>query len=232
MTVTVTVQGIGTTQTETVADGSTVTIAFSTSGGPPPSGISFVGEGGYVNGTATSVTLNKPAGVVAGDMMIAFVSIVAAGVPTCSSPGWTLIGENARTVNGGFISSFYKIAGSSEPSTYVFTNGGSYVGTDGISRAFRGAVGINAYAGAQSETVPALSETFVSGEWYVACAVDYDHGPAPTSSPALSNTFYNVGSGFAYFSGSYIPTAAPGAEAFVWTTGTSNKVSAGFTIHP
>ncbi len=69
----------------------------------------------------TELTINKPAGVVEGDLMVAVV--IASYGGDSSSSGWTVI--------QGYISSiacvtFYKIAGADEPDDYTFTWASSY----------------------------------------------------------------------------------------------------------
>jgi hypothetical protein len=71
-------------------------------------------------GGASSITLTKPTGTVQGDVMIAVVGL--SGNNTITDPGgWTTI---SNTLGGGTnarLASFYKVAGASEPATYVFT---------------------------------------------------------------------------------------------------------------
>jgi hypothetical protein len=69
--------------------------------------------------TAASVTINRPTGVVAGDLLIANVSNYCdCGQVSASSSGWTLIA--GTDIHRGRASLLYKIAGGSEPSTYAF----------------------------------------------------------------------------------------------------------------
>lgn len=84
----------------------------------------------------TSITINKPTGVVAGDVMIVNISQVGVSAgninanPTHTT-GWILI--SGADLAGGterWGSVFYKIAGGSEPASYTFTlhpdaNGGA-----------------------------------------------------------------------------------------------------------
>jgi len=86
-----------------------------------------------VLGTATKVivqgaanfTLNKPSTVVSGHTMIMgyFSNVTAAPTPPS---GWTLIRSDTACGIFGTMGSYYKVAGSSEPSTYTWTiSGGS-----------------------------------------------------------------------------------------------------------
>jgi hypothetical protein len=107
-------------------------------------------RGTSTNGTSTNtnLTINKPAGVVSGDVMI--VNIVKAG-NTSSDPtlsGWTVI-------SGGVLDDFYwfgydlgygnvrgtllyKIAGASEPANYTFSLGSGTDYSNGTIVAFSG----------------------------------------------------------------------------------------------
>lgn len=79
--------------------------------------LSFVAaETGRGNPTAT---INKPAGTVSGDIMVAFAArSVATGTVTPPS-GWSLLASNG----GAPPVLYYKIAGGSEPASYDWTWG-------------------------------------------------------------------------------------------------------------
>jgi hypothetical protein len=70
--------------------------------------------------TSASVTVTKPTGVVAGDLMIANVSNYCSGCTQTSAvlSGWTLIA--GTDTDRGRASLLYKIAGASEPASYAF----------------------------------------------------------------------------------------------------------------
>jgi hypothetical protein len=77
----------------------------------------------------TTITLNKPTGVVSGDVMIVAITNYTNGTTytSASLTGWTLI--DGRSLNTSFPKSYgtilYKIATASEPSSYSFTIAGS-----------------------------------------------------------------------------------------------------------
>ncbi len=105
---------------------------------PPPVGTS--GSIQYVNsttgstGTLKTTTLHVPVptGYQAGDVMLAMVTGgygKVVGIPS----GWKLIKEQTRIVNGGIdlaTQSYYKVASSSEPTSYTWTlgQGTAYLG--------------------------------------------------------------------------------------------------------
>jgi hypothetical protein len=75
------------------------------------------------NGTAgTSVVVARPAGVVNGDLLLAFVA--QAGTATVTAPtGWTLFGS--QTTGGAVSLAVYWKVASSEPSSWTWTLGSS-----------------------------------------------------------------------------------------------------------
>lgn len=87
--------------------------------------ITFVNEA-HANGSGGTVTVNVPAGVANGDVMVAFIhaSDVSATTPT----GWTsLITTQPRS--GEDFALYYRVA-ASEPASYTWTWGaGSFVGS-------------------------------------------------------------------------------------------------------
>jgi hypothetical protein len=110
----------------------TVTITVTEPGGGD---ISFVAASSAANATATTLTIGAPAGVSAGDVMVA--SIDVRGKPAITPPaGWTLIRSD---VNGSTmkLETYYRIAGSSEPSSHTWTFSNTLGAAGGIV-AFRG----------------------------------------------------------------------------------------------
>jgi hypothetical protein len=69
---------------------------------------------------AANITLNKPSTVVAGHTMIMgyFSQVTAAPTPPT---GWTLIRSDTACGIWGTMGTYYKVAGSSEPSSYTWT---------------------------------------------------------------------------------------------------------------
>jgi hypothetical protein len=73
---------------------------------------------------ATSIAVNVPAGVVAGDVMIA--SIDAEGTGSFTAPsGWSSAGLFSGTTFFGFAGVYFHVAGSSEPASYSWGLGTS-----------------------------------------------------------------------------------------------------------
>ena len=75
--------------------------------------------------TNTNLTINKPVGVVAGDMMLVNIAKGGNNTTAPSLAGWTLI--SGANLNGGtnrYGAVLYKIAGGAEPANYTVALGG------------------------------------------------------------------------------------------------------------
>ncbi len=82
-----------------------------------------------------SLVVNKPAGVVAGDLMIANLVQVNSLTPPTAPAGWTLIDQRSLAgMTNRYASVFYKVAGGSEGANYTFTvpTGATVRATGGI----------------------------------------------------------------------------------------------------
>lgn len=111
-------------------------------------------------GTSVGVTVNIPAGVQPGDLMIAAIHIgwCNSGPAVTAPIGWTLINHTSNTGSGcgsqntsKQLHTFYKVATNAEPANYTFTGNASnqyYVGA------------IVAYSGVNTTTPINASSTF------------------------------------------------------------------------
>jgi hypothetical protein len=106
--------------------------AFSISGG-----IRFESRSNAQNGSATSLSIGRPAGVKAGDFLLAQITFEkgsAAGSNTQVTPaGWTLV---RRTNRGSDLGQaiFYRFATAAEPPSYTWTFSQSVIASGGILR--------------------------------------------------------------------------------------------------
>ncbi|MBM2322240.1 MULTISPECIES: hypothetical protein [Marivita] len=83
-------------------------------------GIEFVAASEAQITSSTSLVINKPAGVVEGDIMVAFLTINSR--KTISAPaGWTTILPHSGNEGEPMVA--YKVAGSSEGASYSFPSG-------------------------------------------------------------------------------------------------------------
>lgn len=71
--------------------------------------------------TTSTTTIDRPAGVVEGNLMIAVVAKEGPYVDPSSSDGWINITTNTVEDRGNYIDVFYRIATDSEPADYTFT---------------------------------------------------------------------------------------------------------------
>ena len=92
------------------------------------------------NSTTATLTIAKPAGVVAGDILIVTIAQNGtAGLSNPTSAGWTLIdGANLAGGTNRRAAVLYKLAGAAEPANYVFTLDPQSDRTVGTIAAFSG----------------------------------------------------------------------------------------------
>ncbi|MFM7310452.1 MAG: hypothetical protein ACKOZY_07570, partial [Flavobacteriales bacterium] len=115
--------------------------------------------------TTATVTINKPTGVVAGDMMIANIGNFFNGTNTsATSSGWTLIA--GTDVDRGRATLLYKIAGASEPASYTFD-------VTAFSSAATGA--IVAFSGVDNTTP---FDVAANSAWYTATSTSLSNIPS------------------------------------------------------
>lgn len=72
--------------------------------------------------SGTTITVSKPTGTVDGDVLIGMISVRASSSPTITAPsGWTLVGS-ALTSSSTTTAVYYRVAGTSEPTSYQWTS--------------------------------------------------------------------------------------------------------------
>ncbi len=100
--------------------------------------VEFRSDAEVINGTAgTSVVVARPAGMEAGDVLVAVIAAV--GTPSVSTPdGWTLLGVQDAATSVRAVA-YYRVADGSEPASWTWTLGasqrsfgwvGAYTGVD------------------------------------------------------------------------------------------------------
>ena len=109
------------------ADSNTATVNVTVG---TPSGIAFRAASSAQNPTGTTLTINRPAGVVAGDVMVAGVGI--RGAPTVTPPaGWTLIRRDAAGTDTT-QALYSRVVTGGEPASYVWSFSSSVPAAGGI----------------------------------------------------------------------------------------------------
>lgn len=142
----------------------------------------------------TTTTLNKPAGVVAGDKMVAAISISQAPGydPVVTPPsGWTLLVKTSHT-DGNWISHthwYWKDAGGSEPASYSWTheNGLGSALVFAVSSTPPGAPAFTSQNGTGT-TATALSLTTTRANQLIVFASDAWIAPGGALSPPTGST--------------------------------------------
>ena len=199
-------------------------VGSTTTGGGSGSGPTFLTSSAINQwGSATSGTVNAPAAITAGNLLVMCVSQGHAGT-TFTSSGFTQLG----TANplGGVMSLWVggKIATGSEPTSYTvnFSQSGNGAGTvlqysgattnDGLpSSGFDNGTG--------TCTVPGLTPTGVGRIFLVVASTN--NNPATITAPAGFGTRANTTGGpapaFAVFDLSQVLPAATGAAAYTYT---------------
>ena len=88
--------------------------------------------------SGTSLTINKPTGVVAGDVMIVSIAQYATSSGAAALSGWTAIKSGSLSQSARFGTILYRVAGASEGTSYAFTLTPSVSGAVGEIVAFSG----------------------------------------------------------------------------------------------
>lgn len=76
-----------------------------------------------------TITVNKPTGTINGDVMLASVAVVKNTSTVITPAGWTLVqSSNQTNGNTSRLYTYYKVAGGSEPASYIWTFSGANIG--------------------------------------------------------------------------------------------------------
>jgi Calcineurin-like phosphoesterase len=125
---------------------------------PPPPGSPVVrsSSSAIANHPSASISIAKPAGAAQGDLLLAVVGHQSGAATSMNPPtGWTAVpNTDYSDLNNARIHAWYKVAGTSEPSSYTFTLTGSGQAISGGILAITGASGapINASLGQVTPT--------------------------------------------------------------------------------
>lgn len=154
--------------------------------------VSFVATGtAYTTGSfGNSFTLNKPAGVADGDVMVAMVAFYAFAPLTITCTGWTVVQTGYGTGSAGNevqVTMLVRTATASEPSSWTANSSLSTEARLAIVSAYRGVqtVGASGQSGGGSGTSRATASVSntTAGAWRVV------HGAyvASSSSPVITS---------------------------------------------
>ena len=171
--------------------------------------IAFVSSSNALNASATtSLVVNAPAGLVAGQVLIAHTMALAgsANAVTTSAPaGWVAIGSPI-TGNKYAMTEFYKITTAGEPASYTFT----------FAPASTAAIAIGAFSGADTKAPIDVQTTQINAS--------STNAVAPSISATYNNDFVLPLWGFQ----ANTPAATfPAGVTSMWNTSTTNNGIAG-----
>ncbi|AOT02493.1 hypothetical protein ASPU41_03140 [Arthrobacter sp. U41] len=160
---------------------------------PPPSSsaISVVASSTTNNPlAATAVSLTKPSGTAAGDVLVA--SFTADKNPTVSAvpAGWTAIVNNLSISSGARVFAYYRVVGSADPGSYSWT----------LSTTAKWGGGVTAYRGVNNTTPLDSAVATAANTSYTATSI-----AAPSITTASNNAMLIGGVGF--------DSSTPGAAA-------------------
>ena len=179
--------------------------------------------------TDPPLTLAKPAGVVANDVMIAAIGFRPASASLTVPDGWTLVRRTDNAVSGASnsLAVYRKVAGSSEPDSYVWNLSGDTYTVGGI-QAFSGVDTSNPIDVEDGHTTPyGLSHATPSVTTTVANAMivtAHTFETATTWTPPSGMTEgFDTKFGGQSIEGNYVLQATAGA------TGTKTATAAGST---
>jgi hypothetical protein len=105
---------------------------------------------------ANTIVINKPTGTVPGDVLVASIAVNGASTPTAPS-GWIQIAAVTGASNPRLYS-YYRVAGSGEPTIYTWTLSAAVANSGGIARYS----GVNNATPLDSAATQASSATAVS----------------------------------------------------------------------
>lgn len=151
-------------------------------------------------------TITKPAGVVAGDKLIAILSVDGTGGAFSSSDGFTQLADNVLfTPDGQHVAVWWRDAGGSEPATYTFASAAAVVmgawsgrasgaptvstladsGSANSSPISAAANGITASAGDDLAFAVGLDITGISDAWALSGPSGYTLAAEASGSPGV-----------------------------------------------
>jgi len=190
-----------------------------------------VGSNSAGASSGTAVSVSRPAGIQSGDIVIAFVN--ANNTPTISdnngSYSFTQVLNQSYNGTSASYGIFYRVAGSSEPSSYAFTLASSqrwemiaaaYRGVDaGIFSAFPTS-STHTYGTTSSVTTSAVSGGLTAGDMVVAVAGGDSNSPTFTGTPSGWNSRQNL-AGYQMATLADIAATGTNQSAALWTASTS-----------
>lgn len=166
----------------------------------PAGGITFRAASSNNSGTGgSSLMINKPTGTITGDVMIAHIVVNPTGNTITAPTGWTLINRQDSSVDISTVT-YWKAAGSSEPTSYTWSFGTSGEASGGIA----------SYTGVNTTTP------------IDASSVQYNHTTSTVSNSGVTTTVAN--DMLVFVVGVVVPTTVNAPTGFTeeWSTASSS----------
>lgn len=120
-------------------------------------------------GGATSLTITKPSGAAAGDVMIAIIGVRGGTGVTVTATGWTAVTATGTATSSTTLrgSAFYRVVTASEASSYSFSFGGATQKASGVISTYSGVdtaspinvAAVQANASSITMTAPSVTTT-------------------------------------------------------------------------
>lgn len=90
-------------------------------------------------GGGAGLTINKPAGTIAGDVMVASITVTPSTIGITAPSGWTTVQNTLQTQDAtSHLTTYYKVATASEPASYAWSFSTSHSGAVGGIATFSG----------------------------------------------------------------------------------------------
>jgi outer membrane protein assembly factor BamB len=185
------------------------------------------------NGSAASITINRPTGTVKGDVMVAIIAVRPSTVAITAPGGWTLVRRDDNP-NGesNTLAVYRRVAGSSEPASYTWSfssntgNAGGILSFSGVDNTSPVDVHGGALTTSASTSITAPSVTTTAAGAMVVTGHEYTSSRRWTPPAGMTEAFdvasraVNNNAGIAVL-GSYAlqATAGPTGAKVATTTG-------------
>ena len=180
-----------------------------------------------VTTAANGITIAKPSGTAAGDVLVACLSLNGSNVTSGGVPaGWSLLAAST-TISNPKVYGYYRVATSSEPADYHWTFGASITSGGGIAR-YSGSSGPDvtatkaAGAAATSGTVPGVTTT-TAGDMVVGCmGVNSGSLSVTITPPSGTSEAWSIGGKRNELADDVQPGAGPSGDR-TWTFSASRE---------
>jgi hypothetical protein len=195
------------------------------------------------NGSATSITINRPAGTQKGDVLVAVIAVVPSTTAITAPAGWTLVDRQTNT-NGSSnaLAVYYKVASAAEPASYTWTfsanngNAGGIMAFSGVDNQNPVDVAAGQLTTSASTSIAAPSVTTTVADTMIVTGHEYASSRRWTPPAGMTEAFdvaslaVNNKNGVSTV-GSYMPKATAGPTGtLVATTGGNGDTGAGITV--